>query len=254
MKKNKIQLCLMIMLSSYFSVFSQEKNEENKFEQFIQEFPFSQSVYLQEFKEFQQTVHGSHLENDEEIANILGYEAEFGLTDWFQISAGYAYEHHNIQNNPFDTGWLETGIVVGLFNNSNNAAALSFEGEFPVKKADIESVETEDSPSYTPTLKYAIQFYNTQLHLNAGAEFQEEEVNWFYNAAAVYGDGNFHPLIELNAVSEEDFKWYVGAGLVVNGESGWEAGAGLRHGINNSEWNALFNLIYEFNVSGEADD
>lgn len=253
MKNKKFYPSLILILILCFSANGQENKEDEKLEQLIQEFPFSQPVYLQEAMEFQQTLSGEHFENDEEIANILGYEAEIGLSDWLQISAGYSYEHHNVQNVPYDSGWLETGIVLGLFNNTRNAAAFAFEAEFPLKKPEIEDIETEDSPSYTPTLIYAFKFDKIQFHLNAGAEFQEEEVNWLYNAAAVYGNGTFHPLLELNAVSEDDFNWYAGTGIVFNGESGWEIVAGIRRGINNSDWNAIFNLVYEFNIKGEEE-
>lgn len=250
--KNFIQriilfLCFIATTMSY----AQEENEENEFGQPIQEFFFSEPVYLQDAKEFQQTIGGAHLENNEEIANMLGYEAEFGITDRFQISAGYSFAHHNIESILFDAGRLETGLAFGLFNNAKNAATFSFEAEFPVKKPDVDDVEAEDSPSYTPALTYAVQFYKTQLHLSAGAEIQEKETNWFYNAAAVYGEGNIHPVLEINAVSEEDFNWYAGTGLVFNGDSGWEFGAGARHGIGHSEWQANFHLIYEFTFGGE---
>lgn len=253
MKNIKLYSILILFLTLGFPALAQEKNEDNEFEQVIQEFPFSQPVYLQETLEFQQTLRGEHFENKEEIANILGYEGEFGLTDWLQVSAGYSYEHHNFENIPYDTGWLETGVVLGLFNNSLHAAALAFEAEFPLNKAEIDDIETEDSPSYSPVVIYAFKLNNFQVHLNAGAEFEDKEVTWLFNAATVYGNGNFHPLLELNAVSEEDFNWYAGTGLVINGESGWEFGAGIRRGIINSDWNAIFNLIYEFNFKAEED-
>lgn len=253
MKNSLIYLFLVFFPGSMTTLYGQENDEENKFNQPIQEFPFSQPVYLQEVHEFQQTLHGAHAENDEEIVNTLGYEAEYGITDWLQISAGYSFEHHNLQNTPFDTGWLETGVVIGLLNNSRQAMALSMEVEFPVNKTDLEDIETEDSPAYTPTFIYAFQFSKTQLHLNAGAEFQEDEVDWFYNAAAVYGNGTLHPVVEINLVSEEEFIWYAGTGLVLNNESGWEIGAGFRHGINRSDWNAIIHLVYELSLEKEKE-
>ncbi|MGB7785269.1 MAG: hypothetical protein WBL27_04130, partial [Salinimicrobium sp.] len=169
-----------------------------------------------------------------------------------QISAGYRLEHQNVESIPFDAGWLETGLAVGIFSNPKNAATFSFEVEFPVKKPDIEAIEAEDSPSYTPALTYALQFYKTQVHLSAGAEIQKDETNWFYNAAAVYGEGNVHPVLELNAVSEEEFNWYAGTGLVLNGDSGWEFGGGVRHSLSDSGWQANLHLLYEFNF-GEGE-
>lgn len=254
MKSILMHFSVFLLLISAVPLNAQEKKEENKFEQPVQEFPFSQPVYLQESKELQQTLTGNHFENnDGEMANTLSYEAEFGLTDWFQVSAGYSYAHHNVQNVPFDIGFLETAIAVGLFNNAKHAAALSFEAEFPLKKAEVEEVEAEDSPAYTPTLVYAFSFPKTQVHLNVGTEFQEDETSWFYNAAAVYGTGNLHPILELNAIQEEEFDWFVGAGLVVNGESPWELGTGIRRGVNNSDWEAVLHLVYEISLGAEQE-
>lgn len=253
MKNLTMYVFLVFVIGSSINFYGQEENEENSFKQPVQELLFSDPVYLQEPKEFQQTLHAGHLENDDELSNSLAYEIEYGLVKGFQISAGYTYEHWNVENVPFDSGWLETGVLISLLNNSRQAAALSLEAEFPVNKPDPEDIETEDSPAYTPTLIYAFQISKTQLHLSAGTEFQEKEVNWFYNAAAVYGDGTFHPVIELNAISEEDFNWYAGAGLIVNADNGWELGAGLRHGINNSEWDGSLHLVYEFSFGSEEE-
>ena len=251
MKKLKLFVFLILCTESFLKLHAQEKDQENKFAQPIQEFFFSEPVYLQEANEFQQTLGGGHLEDDEQLANMLFYEAEFGITEWLQISAGYSFEHHKMESVPFDAGWLETGLALGIFNNSRNAATFSFEAEFPVKKADVDGIEAEDSPSYSPALIYAIQFYKTQLHLSAGTGIQKEETNWFYSAAAVYGEGNVHPVLEINAVSEEELNWYAGTGLVLNGDSDWEFGAGIRHGLSDSEWQANLHLIYEFTFGDE---
>lgn len=254
MKKISIKLCSFFLLSSItYSGIAQEKSEEetDKFSQLIQEFPYTESVYLQETGELQQTLSAGHTEEDDQIGNNLGYGIEYGITDWFQLAAGYSYNHWNADNIPYNTNWFEAGATIGLLNSSKQAAVLALEAEFPLKKADLEGVEVEDQPAYSPSLIYAIQFNKTQLHLNAGAEFQDKEVNWFYNAAAVYGTGNLHPLVEINAISEEEFKWYVGTGLVLNSEDGWELSAGARHGIDNSNWGANLNLIYELSLGGE---
>ena len=253
MKKLSLSISILLYMICCTNFYAQEEKEKNKFKQPIQEFFFSEPVYLQEAKEFQQTLGGAHLESDGEISNMVDYEAEYGITQWLQITAGYSFEHHNIEQVPFDAGWLETGAAVGLFNNSKHAATLFLEGEFPVKKPEVDEVETEDSPAYTPAFIYAVQFYKTQLHLNAGAEIQTSETTWFYNAAAVYGEGNIHPVLEINAISQEDFNWFAGTGLVLNGESNWEFGAGVRHGISNSKWNANLHLIYEFTFGTEVE-
>lgn len=216
----------------------------------IQEFPFSETFYMQDKKEIQQILFIGHSEN-ENIGNSLGYEIEYGITDWFQISAGYTHNHWKTEELSYKTGWLETGAKVSLFNNSKNGAAIAFEAEFPVNKPDVET-EEEFSPSYSPMFLYARDFNKLQIHANAGAEIQKDQTEWVYNLAAVYGYGHLHPLLEINAVDEEKFNWYAGTGLVFNNESGWELVAGARHGIENKRWNAVVDLIYEF-TAGKSD-
>lgn len=229
-----------------------EEEEKNSFPQVIQEFMFSQSVYLQDKHEIQQNLVTGHTEKQNEMANRVSYKLEYGILEKFQLSAGYSYDHWNSKGTSYNTGWLQTGAMLGLFSNSRHAASISFDAEFPVRKPNVENVEAEDEPSYSPTLIYARQFGQTQVHLSSGAEIQQKDVNWFYNAAAVYGTGNWHPLLELNAVSEEDFKWYLGTGVVLNGDSGWEFGAGFRHELSHSDWDGFVHLIYEFKF-GEQD-
>lgn len=226
---------LIIFLCFYSAANSQiETGEEDSFEEVIQEFAFSSSVYLQDKNEIQNTLFGVHSKN-ETTMNALGYEIEYGVTDWIQFSAAYAYQHTKMEDISYHNANLELGTLISIFNNSRQAAAFSMEAEIPLNTPDREIPETEFNTSYNPTLIYARQFEKIQLHLNVGAELSEEAPEWFYNAAAVYGRGNIHPIIEINAVNEEEFKWYPGAGIVFNNDKGWELGAGARHGINNSQ-------------------
>ncbi len=255
-KKNfRTPINLLLCTGFWFTALAQEKGEkeEEGLEQLIQEFPFSETVYLQEKNEIQQTLSGFHGENDETVSNSLGYEIEYGFSDWFQLSAGYSYEHTNTEGIPYNSGWLEAAAMIWIFNNQQNAGAVSLEAEFPVRKPDPEGIEAEDKPVYSPALIYATRLFpDTQLHLNVGAEIAEKEVNWFYNAAAVYGTGALHPLLELNVISEEEeVNWNLGTGLVINNENGWEVVSGYRHGINNKDWNATMSLIYEFKTASE---
>lgn len=237
-----------------FQMTAQETEEENSFEQVIQEFIFSESVYLQEKNEVQMTATGSHFEMDQEMTNSLGFEVEYGIVDWFQLSTGYTYEHVNAEGIPYDSGWFEVAAMVRIFNSPLQAAAFSFEAEFPVNKPHVEEMEVEDEAAYTPSLIYAREFGDIQVHLNVGTEIQQEEMNWFYNAAAVYGKGNWHPVLELNGNSEEEeTEWFGGAGLVVNNENGWELGGGISHGISSSQWMVSLHVIYEFNLSESED-
>lgn len=245
MKKLPIYLIIFLFAPYLFS------QEENKLEQVIQEFPFTQAVYLQELKEIQQTLRSNHNESDNEIDNTLGYSIEYGIAEWFQLGAGYNYEHRNSEGIAFNSQWFEAEAMVGIFNSSTQAASFSFEAEFPIKKPEVSEIEIETEPSYSPALIYARKIWKTQVHLNAGAEFQGGESSMFYNAAAVYGQGNWHPVIEFNAVEEEEMENYLGAGIVVNNSTGWEFGAGIRKNLSESEWNSTLFLIYEFSMGKE---
>ena len=127
--------------------------------------------------------------------------------------------------------------------------ALSLEAELPLNTFPEDNEEGENS--YESVLSYGVQFGKTQFHLNAGAELQNEQVSWFYNAAAVYGEGNWHPMLELNAIDEDKFNTYIGPGVNFNCESGWELSSGIRHGINNDKWAASIKLIYEFKAGAK---
>lgn len=245
---------ILIIFYSTNSIAQTEQNEEeeNGIEELIQEFPFSTTVYLQDRNEIQQTFIAGHAE-EESIGNTLGYELEYGITDRFQISAGYTYEHWKTEDVSYNAGWFEAGAILGILNTTEQALALSFEAEFPGDKPDMEIEEAEFEAAYSPMLIYARAFDRVQLHLNAGAEFQDDSTEWIYNAAAVYGTGAIHPLLEINAVSEDEFKWFVGTGLVFNNDKGWELVTGVRHGVDNKNWNAILNLIYEFSP-GESEE
>lgn len=254
LKKINFRYSLILLTFSCMAIgkiqAQEQEKEEEGIKEMIQEFPFTETVYLQDQHEIQQIVYGHHSKN-EGIANGLGYEIEYGITDWFQLSAGYSYNHWKKEQLSYNTGWFETGLKASLFNNAKNTAAIAFEAEFPVNKPEVETGE-EFNPSYSPMLIYAIDFNKIQVHANAGAEIQKDQTEWNYNLAAVYGDGHLHPLLELNAVDEEDFNWYTGTGLIWNNEQGWEVILGARHGIDNNRWNAILDLIYEF-TTGESE-
>lgn len=183
---------------------------------------------------------------NERIGNSLGYEIEYGITDKFQISAGYTYDHWKSDDISYHDGWFEAGVKYGILNTSKQALALALEAEFPVDKPDVETEYAEFQTAYAPMLIYARDFNNLQLHTNVGAEIRKDQTEWVYNLAAVYGDGNIHPLLELNARDEEEFNWFVGTGLVFNNDNGWELVTGVNHGVDNKNWNAVLDLIYEF--------
>jgi len=235
----------LLSLTSY----SQEKEEENTFKQLIQEFPFSTSVYVQEKNEIQLTGSYFHAESDEEIGNNAGFEMEYGILDGFQVSGGYSYSHNKAEDGSYHINALEAGTMFSFFNNAKNSMALSVEAQFPLNSLPEEN--EEDKPSYESTLSYGVQFGKTQIHLNAGAELQNEKVSWIYNVAAVYGEGYWHPMLELNTEDEEEFNTYLGPGVNYNCESGWELSSGIRHGLNNDNWAASIKLIYEFKVGAK---
>lgn len=246
-RKFSFQLFIFLLVFSIITISSvkaqEQEHEKNSIKEIIQEFPFTETVYLQDQNEIQQKVYGQHTKN-EEIANSLNYELEYGITDWFQLSAGYVYNHWKTHQLSYNVGWLETGAKAGLFNNAKNAGAIAFEAEFPVNKPDV-NTEEEFNPSYSPMLIYAIDFNKIQVHANVGAEIEKDETEWNYNLAAVYGSGQLHPLLELNAIDEKDFNLYTGTGLIWNNEQGWEIILGARHGIDTYYWNGIVDVIYE---------
>ena len=248
--KNLSAILLLGIFSLFsFQSFSQSKEkEESKFKQVIQEFPFSSAVYVQEKNEIQQTGKYFHSETGQNTGNSLGYEFEYGILDGFQLSAGYKYSHSFTGEDSYHVHSFQAGTMLSFFNNSKNALALSIDADFPLNSLPQEN--EADKPSYASTFIYAIQMGKTQLHLNAGAELQNEKVTWYYNAAAVYGTGNWHPILELNMADEEKFNTYLGPGVDFSADSGWEISSGIRRGVNNDHWVASFKIIYEFTAGG----
>ncbi len=251
MKSQSISLIAFSFVFGLFSLssFAQEQEEENTFQQLIQEFPFSTTVYVQEKNEIQLTGSYFHLEADEELGNSAGFEMEYGILDGFQVSAGYSYSHTKGEEASYHINALQAGTMFSFFNNSKNSMALSLEADIPLNSLSEEN--EEDKPTYESTLAYGVQFGKTQIHLNAGAELQNEKVSWIYNIAAVYGEGNWHPMLELNSEDEEEFNTYLGPGVNYNNESGWELSSGIRYGLNNNDWAASVKLIYEFKVGAK---
>jgi len=87
MKSQSISLIAFSFVFGLFSLssFAQEQEEENTFQQLIQEFPFSTTVYVQEKNEIQLTGSYFHLEADEELGNSAGFEMEYGILEGFKV-------------------------------------------------------------------------------------------------------------------------------------------------------------------------
>lgn len=253
MKKSCPKLLLSLILCACATLMCQaqteiEEEEGESFEQFIQEFPFAQTAYTQELREVQQTVQLEHSDAEGQVENSLGYVAEYGVTDWFQLSLGYTQDYQQFRKLGAGTGWLEAGTMVSMLNRSNQSAVFFLEAAFPVKNPDPEFAEAEAVPVYTPMLLYARRWGETQLHLNAGTELKGEDQRWFYNAAVVYGTGNWHPLLELNAEAEEEFNFFVAPGFVLNNDQGWEVVAGVRRSLIKADWGFSIRLLHEFTI------
>lgn len=250
-KINILGLLIFLSAASMFAQSEKNNKEADTFKQIIQEFPFSTSVYLQDKTEIQQTAFGAHDESSEAIANATGYEIEYGITDWFQISAGFLYNHQLTSETSFNLNTLETGVLANIVQNKNQSLSLGADAEF-LLNSPVELEDEEQKPVYSSTIIYAVEFWKMQLHLNAIAEFQDKKTNWFYNAALVYGTGNWHPVFEFNTVKEEETDYYLGTGLVLNQIGNWEFSTGARKSLNSKSWAAVLNLIYEFKLKEEG--
>ena len=251
MRLNKRQVLILFSVLGFLSIpsYSQSKDEKDSFKQLIQEFPFSATVYVQEKNEIQQTGKYLHSESEEETGNIASYEFEYGIVDGFQLSTGYKYAHSFNVDGSSHVNSLQAGTMVSFLNNPRNELAISVDADFPLNSLPADKEANKSSVS--STLIYARQFGKMQLHLNAGAEIQNEKVTWKYNAAAVYGEGSWHPILELNTIDEENFNTFLGPGVDFTSESGWELSSGIRHGLSTKEWAATVKLIYEFTAGSK---
>ncbi|WP_347159418.1 hypothetical protein [Pontibacter chitinilyticus] len=255
MKNYPLHLLLFLLLSvgSTATAFAQEQEEKkDKFKQQIQEFPFTEAVYLQQRRDVQATVSYFRTENSLQVGNALSMNLEYGLTDWLQVAAGLENELFKSEGNKYTLRRLELGTMFRLFHSPRQAVALSLEVELPLNKPYIASDDVEaNKVSYAPALIYARQFGQTQLHLSGGAELEAKEVNWFYNAAAVYGTGRWHPVLEVTGTHQQEADWYAGTGIVLNHLHGWEVVAGVRRSLQYPDWDTSVKVLYEFNLGEE---
>ncbi|TPE42943.1 transporter family protein [Pontibacter mangrovi] len=244
-------LCLLTCASACFPAFAQEQEKEKEtFAQPIQEFPFAEPVYLQDQHEIQSTLNYYHDYNSEYIGNNLSFEVEYGIMDWWQVSAeyGHHYQHRPVQKS-YNINDLELGTMFSVFNTARQAASFAMSVEIPVKKPALAGEEVDGvNTSFSPMLIYARQLGSkAQLHLNGGTEIEQQEYEWFYNAAAVYGSGHWHPLLELNGTyQDKEAEWYLAPGFVLNGNSNWELVAGARRSLRHNDWGGSVKLLFEF--------
>lgn len=77
-RKFSFQLFIFLLVFSIITISSvkaqEQENEKNSIKEIIQEFPFTETVYLQDQNEIQQKVYGQHTKN-EGITNGLLYFA-----------------------------------------------------------------------------------------------------------------------------------------------------------------------------------
>ncbi|WP_276497105.1 hypothetical protein [Pontibacter litorisediminis] len=250
MKSYNLFFLLLLFVGSTSTVLAQEQEEEEQgFHQLIQEFLFSEAVYLQERREVQATLSYYRTEADIQVGNSLSLDLEYGLRDWIQLSTELENNLLRGSDRDYTLRRLESGIMIRIFNSPQQAATFALDVEFPLNKPDTEIAGAEeDALSYSPALIYARQFGQTQLHLSGGTELQAGEANWFYNAAAVYGAGCWHPLLEVAGTYQEKADWYVGTGIDINHLSGWEFIAGVRRSLNHPDWDASVRVLYEFTL------
>jgi hypothetical protein len=242
-------LFFLLFVGSTATVIAQEQEEVEGFNQLIQEFPFTEAVYLQERREVQATLSYYRTEFDIQVGNSLSLDLEYGITDWIQFSAELENNLLPGTDRNYTSHRLELGTMIRIFNSPRHAATFALDVEFPLNKPAIEIAGAEeDELSYSPVLIYARQFGQTQLHLSGGTELQADEASWFYNAAAVYGAGRWHPLLEVTGTYLEKADWYVGTGIAINRLSGWEVIAGVRRSLNNPDWDASVRVLYEFTL------
>jgi hypothetical protein len=240
---------LLLFVGSTVTAVAQEREEEEGIKQLIQELPFTETVYLQRRREVQATLSYYRTEFDIQVGNSLSLDLEYGLTDWIQFSAELENNLLKGIDRNYTLRRLELGTMIRIFNSPQHTATFALDVEFPLNKQDTDIAGAEeDELSYSPVLIYARQFGQTQLHLSGGTELQADEADWFYNAAAVYGAGRWHPLLEVTGTYLEEADWYVGTGIVINRLNGWEIITGVRRSLNHPDWDASVRVLYEFTI------
>ena len=235
-------------MSSTF-IIAQEENEDKEFEEVIQEFFITESVYPQEKNEIQFTNYDYMYLYDWQKDYWGGFEIEYGITDRFQVSSGIGYRYMSIQDSANRKGFtnLEVGALYNFYQSYRFSASLSLETELPTGA----EVFGESEMELEPNLILAWQIGRMQTHVNLGMEFEPEaldEYGLFYNVAVLYPINNFVPTLEFNVYKEDDENnMFITPGFVYK-INRFEVGSAFPVNIGSDEpkFGIIFALVFEF--------
>ncbi len=252
----KITTFLILFILSANLLSAQEKENEGEFEEVIQEFFVTESVYPQEKNEIQITNSDYVFFNDFGKDFYGGFELEYGITDRFQISSGIGYRFFDIDNSPNNLDGftnLELGMLYNIYQSKTFSTSLSLEAELPTGSDYF----GEDEIEFEPNLIVANQIGNFQSHINLGFAFgleDDSESEMFYNIGILYPvNDKFVPILELNGIYEDDennMQLTPGFAYKINR---FEIGSGFPISLNsdNSYFGIMLDLVFEF---GAGDD
>ncbi len=245
-------LVMFLPVITQIHILKAQEEEEGEFEEVIQEFFITESVYPQDKNEIQLSNY-DHLFFYKSQKDYCGtFEIEYGITDRFQVSSEIGYRYLNITDSAGYGGLtnLELEFMYNFYQTRNFSASFCVETEFPTGS----EVFGEQDLGFEPNLILAFRVGDLQIHTNLGAELEAEELDdysVFYNVAALYPVGNLVPILEFNGNYEENNNFMLTPGFIYKIDE-FEFGAGFPVNVNSDadlRFGVMFNLILEFNPS-----
>ncbi|TRX61295.1 hypothetical protein FNH22_04360 [Fulvivirga sp. M361] len=182
------------------------EEEEAEYEQYIQEFFFTEAVYPQEKNELQFTVSNYYREYHD-----LQLLVEYGFTDRFQIE---------LELSDLALRGVTESIAgeIGLLYNAINRKgfSLSIATEVGIEEEFDESLMKEYELEWGPKVVFSNPLGPLQLHTDIGVEMSED-TEWHYNAGLIAPLNDWKGILELNGTTNESTDWQVTPGIIWNG-------------------------------------
>lgn len=258
-----LALCLLSQ-----SIVAQKKDSLH-YHQYLQDVFQSELVYPQEKNEFQFTLLAQSQRSPDYKSINIPFNAEFGLTNSWQISLGLSsftktISHSEVSFRGADNFQIGSKYSFMNIGNTNFHAAIGFELGIPTRK--INPGENKTLVSYEPYISLAVDFPGLdqiQLFSMTGIEFFSQRNRLIIEHEPTKlnsGVGLLVPYKFIVFTSEfscetnilnggHETELYFTPGIILNLPGEWEAGIGIPIGLNQQSGknDLTLMLTFEFN-------
>jgi len=247
---NCLPLCAALVSSGLVRAENAEAAEERQ--QPIQDLFQSRLVYPQEQHELQATFSPRFHKGQEENLWILPVSIEYGVTDAFQLGAGWeAYKHSDPDDEPSEQGIgdVEVEAMYSWMSIADSPVHAALAMEVVIPTGDEDKGLGEGSTVYEPIAILAADLdvlHGGQIFLNVGAEIDRNGSEKFVNVGAFMAVNNWVPSLEWNR-SEEQEDRYLTPGLTWTSGRAWNIGLGVPVGLKDEadDYRVILQIVHE---------